>query len=54
MPLSWKNKFWYGGIPHSETEIDILKIIAKGMKKNKISHKYGVKIKYFSNDLFFN
>ena len=37
-----------------ESDIDILKIIANGIKKNKTSQKYGLNTKYFSNNLLFN
>ena len=30
-------------MPHSDTEIEILNIKAKGIKKNKTNQKYGVK-----------
>ena len=43
LPSEKSNRSLYGGMPHSETEIDILKINASGIKKNNTNQKYGVK-----------
>ncbi len=43
LPSEKSKRSRYGGIPHSDTDIDILKIKASGIKKNKTNQKYGVK-----------